>query len=101
MIVDDATNTGWPLFLPDKGEATVTHGFRASWRPPIPTCLRTDNSSEFISKDFERLMADDNTHREFTSVDDPKRNGRVERKLALIAEGGVAAFRSFNACSTT
>ena len=28
MIVDDATNIGWPVFLPDKSGAAVTHGFR-------------------------------------------------------------------------
>ena len=29
------------------------------------------------------------------SVDGPKRNGRVERKLALVAEGGMATFLEF------
>ena len=31
MVVDDATNMGWPVFLPDKSAATVT--LALSWRP--------------------------------------------------------------------
>lgn len=37
------------------------------------------------------LMSDNNIRRQYTSVDGPKHNGCVERKLALAAEGGVAA----------
>ena len=40
-------------------------------------------------------MAENNTRHEFTSVDGPKRNGRVERKLSLVAEGGQAVFLEF------
>ena len=48
MIVDDAINMGWPVFLPGNNAATVTNGFRtfpaavvAYW---TPESLRTDNS---------------------------------------------------------
>ena len=99
MIVDDATNMGWPVFLPDKSAATVTLGFRTFLAAVNaygqPECLRTDNASEFTNAEFQRLMVDNNIRREFTSVDGPKRNGRVERKLALVAEGGHAAFLEF------
>ena len=37
-------------------------------------------------------MSDNNIRREYTSVDGLKRNGRVDRNLALVAEGGMAAF---------
>ena len=47
MIVDDAINMGWPVFLPGNNAATVTNGFRtfpaavvAYW---TPESLRTDN----------------------------------------------------------
>ena len=40
-------------------------------------------------------MTDNNIRPEYTSVDGSKRNGRVERKLALVAEGGMAAFLGF------
>ena len=96
MIVDDATNMVWPVFLPDKSAATVTRGFR-TFLAAInaygkPACLRTDNSLEFTKKEFQTMMSDTNVRREYTSVDGPKRNGGVERKLALVAEGGMAAL---------
>jgi len=40
-------------------------------------------------------LTDNNIRPEYTSVDGSKRNGRVERKLALVAEGGMAAFLEF------
>ena len=40
-------------------------------------------------------MVDNKIRRQFTSVDGPKRNGWVERKLTLVAEGGHAAFLEF------
>ena len=99
MIVDDATNMGWPVFLPDMSTATVTLGFRTFLTAVNaygqPECLRTDNASEFTNTEFQRLMVDNNIRREFTSDDGPKCKRRVERKLALVAEGGHAAFLEF------
>ena len=99
MIVDDATNVGFPVFLPDKSAAIVTLGFRtllaAANAFGQPACLRTDNASEFTNTEFQRLMVENNIRREITSVDDPLHNGWVERKLALVAEGGRTAFLNF------
>ena len=99
MIVVDSTNMGWPVFLLDKSTATVTLGFRTFLKAVNaygkPTCLRTDHASEFMNNEFQRLMTDNSILREFTSVNGPKRKGRVERKLAPAAEGGVAAFLEF------
>ena len=98
-IVDDATNMGWPVFLPDKSAATVTNGFRiflaAVNAYETPESLRTDSGPEFTNREFQKLVTDNNIRREFMSVDGPKRNGRVERKLALVAEGGMATFLEF------
>ena len=91
MIVDDATKLGWPVFQPEKSATTVTLGF-CTFLAVVnayaqPECLRTDNASEFPNTEFQRLMVDNSIRREFTSVDGPKRNGRPERKLGLVAEG--------------
>lgn len=40
-------------------------------------------------------MTDTNICREYTSVDASKSNGRVEQKLTLVIEGGMAAFLGF------
>ena len=99
MIVDDATNLGWQIFLPDKSTATVTLGFptflSAVYVYGQPECLRADTASAFTNTEFQRLMVVNNIHPEFTSVDGPKRSGRVERKISLVAEGGHAAFLEF------
>ena len=99
MIVDDVTNMGWPVFLPDKSAATVNNGFRTLLAAVnaygTPESLRMDNGPEFTNREFQKLMTDNNIRREFTSIDGPNRNGRVERKLALVAKGGMAAFLEF------
>ena len=99
MIADDATDVGWPVFLPDRSAAIVTNSFRTFLTAfnayGRSESLRTDNGPEFTNRKFQKLMTDNNIHPELTSVDGPKRNGRVERKLALVAEGGIAAFLEF------
>ena len=99
MIVDDATNMEWPVFPPDKSAVTVTNGF-GTFLAAVnaygkPERLRTDTGSEFTNRELQKLMSDNNIRREYTSVDGPKRNGWVERKLALVAEGEMAAFLEF------
>lgn len=93
MIVDDATG---------KSATTVTHSFLtflgAVDARGKPACLRTHNASDFTNNEFQRLMADNNTHREFTSVDGAKRNGRVEQKV-LVSEGVCQRSRSVSPCS--
>ena len=56
---------------------------------------RTDNGLEFVNDDFKDMLTEMNIKRELTPVDDAKRNGRVERKLALITEGARAAWLEF------
>ena len=99
MIVDDATNMEWPVFPPDKSAATVTNGF-GTFPAAVnaygkPKSLRTDTGPEFTNREFQKLMSDNNIRREYMSVDGPKRNGWVERKLALVAKGEMAAFLEF------
>ena len=103
FIVDCYSNLGWPIFLKDKSADTVTHAFRtflAAIKPlrekhAEPGALRTDNGTEFVNEPFANLLVQYDIRREFTSVDGPKRNGRVERRIALIKEGARAAWLGF------
>lgn len=94
--IDDATNIGWPVLLPDKSAATVTHDFPTFLAAVNvygkSAYLRSDNELELTNKAFHKLMADNNTRRDYTSIDGPKLNGWMGRKLALVAEGGMEAF---------
>ena len=83
---------GWPVLLPDKGVVAVTLGFRdilaavnAYGQPECP-------AQTMPSTKFRRLMVDNTIRRDYKSVDGPKSNRRVERRLALVAEAGRAAF---------
>ena len=99
LLVDDYSNVGWVLFLKDKTGSTVTQAFRAFFATIKPLIavhgpvgsLRTDNGLEFVNDDFKNMLTKLNIKRELTPVDGAKRNGRVERKLALITEGARAA----------
>ena len=103
FIVDCYSNLGWPIFLKNKSADTVTHAFRAflATIKPLrekhgePGTLRTDNGTEFVNEPFSNLLVQYGIRREFTSVDGPKRNGRVERRIALVKEGARAAWLGF------
>ena len=56
-------------------------------------CALTDNGTEWINEDFRTILVDLGIARELTTVDGPKSNGRVERRIALVSEG--AAFVEF------
>ena len=83
--------------------STVTQAFRAFFAAIKPLIavhgpvgsLHTDNGLDFVNDDFEDMLTKLNIKRELTPVDGAKRNGRVERKLALITEGARAARLEF------
>ena len=103
LLVDDYSNVGWVLFLEDKTGSTVTQTFLAFFAAIKPLIavhgpvgsLRTDNGLEFVNDDFKNMLTELNIKRELTPVDGANRNGRVERKLALITEGARAAWLEF------
>ena len=95
FIVDCYSNLEWPIFLKDKASDTVTHAFcvfLAAIKPlrekhGEPGALRTDHGTEFVNEPFANLLVQYGIRREFTSVDRPKRNGCVERRIALVKKG--------------
>ena len=103
LLMDDYSNVGGGLFLKDKTGSTVTQAFRAFFAAIKPLIavhgpvgsFRTDNGLEFVNGDFKSMLTELNIKRELTPVDGAKRNGRVERKLALITEGARAAWLEF------
>ena len=101
--MDDYSNVGRVRFLKDKIGSTVTQAFRAFFAAIKPLIavhgpmgsLRTDNGLEFVNDDFKDMLTELNIKRELAPVDGAKRNGRIERKLTLIAEGARAAWLEF------
>ena len=100
LVVDYNTNVGWPLFLRDKSGPTLCHAFRA-WYNAVKFLATTyggldiarfDNGHEFTNAEFWKLLTGLGITVEYTPVDGARRNGRLERKLALIAEGAKAAW---------
>ena len=103
LVMDDNINVGWSLFLRDKSGPTLCHAFRA-WYNAVKLVAATyggldiahfDNGHEFTNAEFRKLLIGLGIAVEYTPVDGAKRNGRVERKLALIAEGAKAAWLEF------
>ena len=103
LMVDDYTKVGWTLFLGDKSGDTLCQAFR-SWHTAVKRTAaihggleiaRFDNGNEFTNADFRKLLTELGVAAEYTPVDGAKRNDRVERKLALIAEGARAAWLEF------
>ena len=103
LMVDDYTNVSWTLFLGDRSGDTLCQAFR-SWHTAVKSTAaihggleiaRFDNGNEFTNADFRKLLTELGVAVEYTPVDGAKRNGRVERKLALIAEEARAAWMEF------
>ena len=103
LLEDDYSNVGWVMFLKDKTGSTVTQAFRAFFAAIKPLIavhgpvgsLRTDNGLEVVNDDFKDMLTELNIKRELTPVYGAKRNGPVERKLALITERARAAWLEF------
>ena len=103
LMMDDNTNVAWPLFLRDKSGPTLFHAFRA-WHNAVKLVAATygglgiarfDDEHEFANAEFRKLLTELGITIEYTPIDGAKRNGRVERKLALVAEGAKAAWLKF------
>ena len=99
LVVDDNTNVGWPAFLRDKSGPTLWHAFRVLYNAVklvVATyggldIARFNIGHEFTNTEFRKLLTELEIAVEYTPVDGVKRNGRVERKLKLIAEGAKVA----------
>ena len=72
--------------LPSRALQPFTEG----WRSHAST-----TATKFTNADFRKLLTELGVVVEYTPVDGAKRNGRVERKFALIAEGARAAWLEF------
>ena len=103
LMVDDYTDVGWTLFLGDKSGDTLCQAFR-SWHTAVKSTAsihggleiaRFDNGNEFTNADFRKLLTELGVAVEYALVAGAKRNGRVERKLVLIAKGARAAWLEF------
>ena len=94
----------WPLFTPDKSSSTTTKAVRTWYianREQIQQhggweIGRFDNGTEYASAEFKELLRELGVKTEFTPPSGPKRNGRVERRLALIAEGAKAGWAGWS-----
>ena len=103
FVVDDNTGMTWPLFAPDRRDETTANAMR-KWANDNSTIIkdhggwdeaRFDNAKEFTSPEVKQLMLEWGVKAEYTPFGGPKRNGKVERKVALVAEGAKAAWLSF------
>ncbi|CAB1098674.1 unnamed protein product [Ectocarpus sp. CCAP 1310/34] len=103
MVVDDYSNVGWTLFLADKSGSTLSGAFRAWYVDNKQLAMahgglgvaRFDNGTEFTNAEFRHLLSELGVAVEFTPVHGAKRNGRAERKIALVVEGGKVAWLEF------
>ena len=90
--MDCYSNLGWPIFLRDKATDTVTNVFRVFLAAIKP--LR-EKHGEPAPNPLANLLAEHGIGLEFTSVDGPKRNGCVERRIAPVKQGARAAWLGF------
>ena len=103
QLLDDYTNFGWTVFLGDKSGPIVVRAFRTSYTSVKQLmgvhgevwCVLTDNGIEWVDEDFRTMLMDLGIARELIAVDGPKSNGRVERRIAVVSEGAMAAFVEF------
>ena len=104
VIVDAATNMGWSILLKTTTAAESTTAF-ANWlkseaqhAPDAPTVqtVRTDGGPEF-SSDFLAMLADQRIKHSPVAAKSSAQNGRVERRIGIIAEKATVAMHWANA----
>ncbi|CAN0493413.1 unnamed protein product, partial [Hapterophycus canaliculatus] len=91
LILDDFSDTGWPLLLKDKSADTR---LKISV-DELPGTFRSDNGSEFNNPVFRALLEEYKVTTQLPSVDGPERNGKVERRIGMIKLAARAAFLDF------
>jgi transposase InsO family protein len=85
-IKDDATHELWAVLLKHKNEALPSY---KAWVTAVEAkhsaaghkvaAVRSDNGGEFISRDFDALLAERGSIRERTAAHTPQQNGVAER----------------------
>ena len=92
IIVYIAANMDWSIFLPDKSAATVTHSFRLATFDSYGKLREADmHRTQRPRIHQQRIPIADGRQQHpprVSSVDGPKHNGLVERRLAVVAVGG-------------
>ena len=96
MTVDDYSPMGCPCFLERKSDVPITFaGFladiNARGTPSIVQCIRSDNGTEFTNQEVVALLNDRGIRREYRSVNSPKHDGAVERRIAMTLELAMAS----------
>ncbi|CAN0527058.1 unnamed protein product, partial [Laminaria digitata] len=96
MIVDDYSRLGWPYFLKRKSDVPAAFaGFladiNATGVPSIVESVRSDNGTEFVTREFVEMLDRRGIRREYTPVNSPKDNGVVERQISLVLELAMAS----------
>lgn len=102
--VDDATNMGWTVFVPDKSAVIVPLVFRTFPAAPNvigkPTSLCTDNISKPTNKKFRRLMIDSNIRSELCSLTARRATGGWRASWFLLPKGRCQRYLTSRACWT-
>lgn len=94
--MNDFLRMSWVYFMPSKSDMPATFkrffaDLRAEGAPSDIECLRTDNGTGFISREFVALLDHYGIRRDLTPVNTPNMNGIVERRLGLVQEATMAA----------
>ena len=79
--IDLFTKKGWGIPLKSKATTNVIAGMKKMIRQfdQNPSSIRSDNGSEFISKQFKALMKREGIKQVFSLPSKPQSNGEVER----------------------
>ena len=92
LIIDDFSRYIWASFLKTKDLAFTSF---KDWRVEVEKqfehkvkALRTDRGGEFLSKEFDRYLADHGIRRQLTTAHTPSQNGVAERKNRSVMEMG-------------
>jgi transposase InsO family protein len=85
LLVDDATRYMWLTLLSTKGDAASTIKVAAELEVGRPLrVVRTDNSGEFIAKEFVAYCSDEGVQRHFSALYTPQQNRVNERQNETV-----------------
>ncbi len=84
--IDLFSKKAWAVALKDKQGKTVTDGMKDIIREidDTPDSIRSDNGSEFISKEFRAYMQEAGIKQVFSLAGKPQSNGQIERFNGIL-----------------
>ena len=95
--IDLYSKKSYARALKDKSQKEINKAIKEILKESQPKSIRSDNGSEFISKDFKKILHDNNIKQVLSTPGLPQSNGNIERFNGILKNQQKNIINSSNA----